>query len=200
MGTVGEGIDQHVLRLFVHPINRHERTHARTEWQLGFRSLDGNACEWGRLRRIIAIETGLFQIQAKILRDRRNEVTTVHGKLPDQAPEMLTIAEGDRLSCNGPALSPRERPTASCASEIWTAVRSSVLAGTMPPCGSKPPRPCFCSDQSDGRDGIGSRNILRSLPENLELAPLTALARALLRGSRGKFALVEIKRGAGPYL
>ena len=34
-----------------------------------------------RLRRIIAIETDLFQIQAEILRDRRNEMTTVHGKL-----------------------------------------------------------------------------------------------------------------------
>ena len=61
-----------------------------------------------RLRRIIAIETDLFQIQAEILRDRRNEVTTLHGELPDQAPEVLTLAEADRLSCNGPALSPRE--------------------------------------------------------------------------------------------
>ena len=34
-----------------------------------------------RLRRIIAIETDLFQIQAEILRDRRNEMTTVHGNL-----------------------------------------------------------------------------------------------------------------------
>jgi hypothetical protein len=61
-----------------------------------------------RLRRIIAIETDLFRIQAEILRDRRNEVTTVHGKLPDRAPEVLTLAEGDRLSCNRAALSPRE--------------------------------------------------------------------------------------------
>jgi hypothetical protein len=30
------------------------------------------------MRRIIAIETDLFQIQAEILRDRRNKVTTVH--------------------------------------------------------------------------------------------------------------------------
>jgi hypothetical protein len=53
-----------------------------------------------RLRRIIAIETDLFQIQAEILRDRRS---------PDQAPEILTrAAEGDRLSCNDPASSPRE--------------------------------------------------------------------------------------------
>jgi hypothetical protein len=53
-----------------------------------------------RLRRIIAIETDLFQIQAEILRDRRHEVTTLHGKLPDHVPEVLTLA--------GPALSPRE--------------------------------------------------------------------------------------------
>jgi ERF superfamily len=57
-----------------------------------------------RLRRIIAIETDLFQIQAEILRDRRNEMTTVHGK----GPEVLTLAEAGRLGCNGPALSPRE--------------------------------------------------------------------------------------------
>src|SRR5258708_11116776 len=56
-----------------------------------------------RLRRIIAIETDLFQIQAEILRDRRNEVT-VHGSFPDQAPEVLTPAEIDRLSCNSSAL------------------------------------------------------------------------------------------------
>jgi hypothetical protein len=60
-----------------------------------------------RLRRIIAIETDLFQIQAEILRDRRNAMTTVHGKLPDHVPEVLTPAEADRLGCNGPA-SPRE--------------------------------------------------------------------------------------------
>jgi hypothetical protein len=61
-----------------------------------------------RLRRIIAIETDLFQIQAEILRDRRNEMTTVHGERPDRAPEVLMAAEGDRLRCSGPALSPRE--------------------------------------------------------------------------------------------
>jgi hypothetical protein len=60
-----------------------------------------------RLRRIIAIETDLFQIQAEILRDRRNEVTTVP-KLPDRTPEVLTPADADRLNCNGAALSPRE--------------------------------------------------------------------------------------------
>jgi hypothetical protein len=62
-----------------------------------------------RLRRIIAIETDLFQIQAEILRDRRNEMTTVRDKLSNQPPEVLTsLAEADRLGCNGPALSPRE--------------------------------------------------------------------------------------------
>ena len=61
-----------------------------------------------RLRRIIAIETDLFQIQAEILRDRRNAMTTVHGNLSNEAPEVLTLAEADRLGCNGPALSLRE--------------------------------------------------------------------------------------------
>jgi Rad3-related DNA helicase len=41
-----------------------------------------------RLRRIIAIETDLFAIQAEILRDRRNMVTTMHDELPDRAPEV----------------------------------------------------------------------------------------------------------------
>jgi hypothetical protein len=40
-----------------------------------------------RLRRIIAIETELFAIQAEILRDRRNTVTTVHWELADRAPD-----------------------------------------------------------------------------------------------------------------
>jgi hypothetical protein len=61
-----------------------------------------------RLRRIIAIETDLFQIQAEILRDQRNEMTTMQRNLPDQAPAVLTLAEGDRVLCNCPALSPRE--------------------------------------------------------------------------------------------
>jgi hypothetical protein len=61
-----------------------------------------------RLRRIIAIETDLFQIQAEILRDRRTEMTTAHGNLSNQATEVLALAAPDRLSCNGPALSPRE--------------------------------------------------------------------------------------------
>ena len=39
-----------------------------------------------RLRRIIAIETDLFKIQAEILRDRRSESAPVHDELPDQTP------------------------------------------------------------------------------------------------------------------
>jgi hypothetical protein len=61
-----------------------------------------------RLRRIIAIETDLFQIQAEILRDRRNTVTTMHGERPDRAPEVLMPTEDDRLNCSGPALLPQE--------------------------------------------------------------------------------------------
>jgi hypothetical protein len=61
-----------------------------------------------RLRRIIAIETDLFRIQAEILRERRNTVTTVDGELADRAPEILMPAGDDRLRCIGPALSPRE--------------------------------------------------------------------------------------------
>src|ERR1700749_1464737 len=51
-----------------------------------------------RLRRVIAIETDLFQIQAEILRDRRNTVTTAHGEHPDRPPEILTLASGAPLS------------------------------------------------------------------------------------------------------
>jgi hypothetical protein len=61
-----------------------------------------------RLRRIIAMETDLFQIQAEILRHRRNEMTTVHARLPDRAPEVLMRVKGNPLSDNGPALSPRQ--------------------------------------------------------------------------------------------
>jgi hypothetical protein len=41
-----------------------------------------------RLRRIIAIETDLFQIQAGILRERRNALTPVFEELPDQTPDV----------------------------------------------------------------------------------------------------------------
>jgi hypothetical protein len=43
-----------------------------------------------------------------MIRRSRDELTTRHGEPPDQVPEVLTLAEGDRLSCNGPSLSPRE--------------------------------------------------------------------------------------------
>src|ERR1700675_3163928 len=46
-----------------------------------------------RLRRIIAIETDLFQIQAKILRDRRNELAPANDELPDQTPDRVTRDE-----------------------------------------------------------------------------------------------------------
>jgi hypothetical protein len=61
-----------------------------------------------RLRRIIAIETDLFRIQAEILRERRNEMLTMRGTHQNQAPEVLTLAESGRLGCNRPAPLPRE--------------------------------------------------------------------------------------------
>jgi hypothetical protein len=60
-----------------------------------------------RLRRIIAIETDLFQIQAEILRERRNELAPVFDELPDQTPDHMRD-ESDRLSCSGSSLSARE--------------------------------------------------------------------------------------------
>jgi hypothetical protein len=61
-----------------------------------------------RLRRIIAIETDLFQIQAEILRDRRAELAPVYDELSDQTPVRLTRNEGDRLNCSDSSLSARE--------------------------------------------------------------------------------------------
>ncbi len=75
-----------------------------------------------RLRRIIAIETDLFAIQAEILRDRRNtgkqcpepevpltnKAPTLHGERLDRVPEVLMPTEDNRLRCNGPAFSPLE--------------------------------------------------------------------------------------------
>jgi hypothetical protein len=58
-----------------------------------------------RLRRIIVIETDLFAIQAEILRDRQNDVATM---LPGQAAKVVSLAEGDRVTCNSPVLSARE--------------------------------------------------------------------------------------------
>jgi hypothetical protein len=51
---------------------------------------------------------GGFDDRCFALLARRNEMTTVHSKLSDQTPEVLLLAEVDRLGCNGPALSPRE--------------------------------------------------------------------------------------------
>jgi hypothetical protein len=61
-----------------------------------------------RLRRIIAIETDLFAIQAEILDGRRREAATAHGEFTNQTQNAVTRGEDDRLSCSGPALSPRE--------------------------------------------------------------------------------------------
>jgi len=61
-----------------------------------------------RLRRIIAIETDLFAIQADILRDRRNTMTTAHGEHPDRALKVLMPADDSHLRCSCPALSSRE--------------------------------------------------------------------------------------------
>jgi hypothetical protein len=61
-----------------------------------------------RLRRIIAIETDLFAIQAEILRDRRNESAPVYHELSHQTPDHLTLDESDRLSCSDSSLSARE--------------------------------------------------------------------------------------------
>jgi hypothetical protein len=60
-----------------------------------------------RLRRIIAIETDLFRIQAEILRERRNELAPVFDELPDQTADHMRD-ESDRLSCSGSSLSARE--------------------------------------------------------------------------------------------
>jgi hypothetical protein len=61
-----------------------------------------------RLRRIIAIETDLFAIQAEILRDRRNELAPMYDELSDQMPALVTRDESDRLSCNDASSSARE--------------------------------------------------------------------------------------------
>jgi hypothetical protein len=42
-----------------------------------------------RLRRIIAIETDLFKIQAEILHDRRTDSAPVRDELPDQTPHQM---------------------------------------------------------------------------------------------------------------
>ena len=61
-----------------------------------------------RLRRIIAIETDLFAIQAEILHGRRREAATAHGEFTNQTQNVVTRGEDDRLSCSDPPLSPRD--------------------------------------------------------------------------------------------
>jgi hypothetical protein len=100
-----------------------------------------------RLRRIIAVETDLFAIQAEILRDRRNMVTTMHDELPDRAPEVLTLAEDDRLSSSGPALSPRE--LTHCFLRLGNLDGGAFERLGRYNAGSRRRRPCFCSAQLD---------------------------------------------------
>jgi hypothetical protein len=61
-----------------------------------------------RLRRIIAIETDLFAIQAEILRGRRREAATAHGEFTNQTQNAVTRGEDDRLGCSDSPLSARE--------------------------------------------------------------------------------------------
>jgi hypothetical protein len=61
-----------------------------------------------RLRRIIAIETDLFQIQAEILRGRRSAVTKVHDEITDHTPNVITSADGDRFDRSDAPVSARE--------------------------------------------------------------------------------------------
>ena len=61
-----------------------------------------------RLRRIIAIETDLFQIQAEIVRNRRDELAPVYDELSDQTPDHLTRDESAGLSCSDSSLPARE--------------------------------------------------------------------------------------------
>jgi hypothetical protein len=61
-----------------------------------------------RLRRIIAIETDLFQIQAEILRERRNELAPVVEETSDRTSDVIVRDESDRLSRSSSSLSARE--------------------------------------------------------------------------------------------
>jgi hypothetical protein len=61
-----------------------------------------------RLRRIIAIETDLFAIQAEIVRDRRNELAPVYDELSDQTTDHATRDEGDRVNRKDASFSARE--------------------------------------------------------------------------------------------
>jgi hypothetical protein len=61
-----------------------------------------------RLRRIIAIETNLFQIQAEILRERRNELAPLFEETSDRTSHVIARDESDRLNCSSSSLSARE--------------------------------------------------------------------------------------------
>jgi hypothetical protein len=61
-----------------------------------------------RLRRIIAIETDLFAIQAEILHGRRKEPATAGGGFTNQTQNAVARGEDDQLSCGDPPLSTRE--------------------------------------------------------------------------------------------
>jgi hypothetical protein len=56
-----------------------------------------------RLRRIIAIETDLFAIQAEILHGRRREPATADGEFSNQTQNAVMRGENDRLSCSDPS-------------------------------------------------------------------------------------------------
>jgi hypothetical protein len=102
------------------------------------------------------IETDLFRIQSKILRDRRHAVATPYGKTPDRVP--------DARRSRSPRLQ-QSRLIAAGASQI--AARSRGLVDTMPRCGSKPLRPRFCLAQSDAGEALLASTAVisyRSLP------------------------------------
>jgi hypothetical protein len=61
-----------------------------------------------RLRRIIAIETDLFAIQAEILHGRRRERRWRMTNLQIKPQNAVMRGEDDRLSCSDPPLSARE--------------------------------------------------------------------------------------------
>jgi hypothetical protein len=61
-----------------------------------------------RLRRIIAIETDLFQIQAEILRSRHGEVDIARGEFTNRTQNAVAPGEDDRQGCGDPPLSARQ--------------------------------------------------------------------------------------------
>jgi hypothetical protein len=91
-----------------------------------------------RLRRIIAIETDLLQIQAEILRDRRSRPRfPIKRRGSSRAPPKEIALQRPRV------IAARVDLLFPAAREISTAARWSGLVDTMLLCGSKPLRPCF---------------------------------------------------------